>query len=114
MTDRIPPEIWEAAKQRSLARDARDYADADALRAQIEAAGWRVVDTETSFRLEPIPADVEVGGEIRYGSSDAVPSRLAEPEVGFATVVLVASSDPGETRAALGAVTGSAPDRVAV
>jgi cysteinyl-tRNA synthetase len=110
--DRIPPEVWEAAKQRSLARDARDYADADALRAQIEAAGWRVFDTETSFRLEPAPADVEVGGEIRYGSSEAVPSRLEEPPVGLATVVLVASQDPSETRRALDAVAASAPDGV--
>ncbi len=112
MTDRIPPEIWEAAKQRSLARDARDYADADALRAQIEGAGWRVVDTETSFRLEPIPADVEVGGEIRYGSSDAVPSRLGDPAEGLASAVLVASTDSGETRRALDALTSTVPEGV--
>ena len=97
MTDRIPPEIWEAAKQRSLARAGEDYEAADALRAEIEAAGWRVVDSGTSFRLEPVPADVEVGGEIRYGSSEAVPSRLEEARTGLATVVLVASPDPVET-----------------
>jgi hypothetical protein len=112
--DRIPPEIWEAAKQRSLARDARDYADADALREQIEAAGWRVIDTGTSFRLEPAPADVDVGGEIRYGSSQAVPSRLDEPPVGVASVVLVASPDPSETRRALDALAASAPAGVDV
>jgi hypothetical protein len=112
MTDRIPPEVWEAAKQRSLARDARDYADADALRAQIEAAGWRVVDTGTSFRLEPIPADVDVAGEIRYGSSESVPSRLDVAAVGLATVVLVASADAAETRRALDALAASVPDGV--
>jgi cysteinyl-tRNA synthetase len=112
MTDRIPPEIWEAAKQRSLARDARDYDDADRLRAEIEAAGWRVVDTGTSFRLEPAPADIEVAGEIRYGSSESVPSRLEEAEAGLATVVLVASADPAETRAALDGLAGYAPGGV--
>ena len=114
MTDRIPPEIWETAKQRSLARAGEDYEAADALRAEIEAAGWRVVDSGTSFRLEPVPADVEVGGEIRYGSSEAVPSRLEEAMTGLATVVLVASPDPVETRRSLDAVCASAPDGVDV
>lgn len=114
MTDRIPPEIWDAAKQRAEARADRDWATADQLRGQIEAAGWRVLDAGTSFRLEPAPADVEVGGEIRYGSSDAVPSRLDEAATGLATVVLVASADPLETQRALNALRGSAPDGVDV
>jgi glycosyltransferase involved in cell wall biosynthesis len=114
MTDRVPPEIWEAAKARAEARTARDWATADEIRAQIEAAGWRVVDSGTSFRLEPAAVDIEVGGEIRYGRSDAVPSRLAESAEGLASVVLVASSDADETRRALDALTATVPDRVDV
>ena len=57
-------------------------------RAEIENAGWRVVDSGTGFRLEPANApDIEVGGEIRYGRSEAVPSRLDEPATGLATVL---------------------------
>ncbi|MEO8272796.1 MAG: glycosyltransferase [Chloroflexota bacterium] len=114
MTDRIPPEVWEAAKERSLARAGEDYEAADKLRAQIEAAGWRVLDSGTSFRLEPVPVDVEVGGEIRYGSSEAVPSRLEEAATGVATVVLVASPDSTETRRSLDALAQLAPDGVDV
>jgi len=109
LTDRIPPEVWEAAKQRSLARAGQDWAAADLLRKEIEAAGWRVVDAGTDFRLEQVATDVEVGGEIRYGSSDAVPSRFDAPPAGIASVVIVASPDPTETRRALAALTTTAP-----
>lgn len=114
MTDHVPPSVWEAAKQRAAAREARDWATADALRAEIEGAGWRVVDTGTAFRLEPAAVDIEVGGEIRYGSSDAVPSLLDEPTVGIASVILVASTDPVQTRRALDALLAGAPEGVDV
>ena len=111
MTDKAPALVEHAAKLRADARAARDWATADRLRGQIEAAGWRVVDAGTDYRLEPAsPPDVEVGGEIRYGRSDAVPSRLDEAGTGFASVVLVASSDPAETRRSLDALTSTAPD----
>jgi cysteinyl-tRNA synthetase len=109
LTDRVPPPVEEAARRRSEARKARDWATADRLRGEIEAAGWRVVDSGTAYRLEPAPTDVEVGGEIRYGSSSAVPSRLDEPATGLASVVLVASPDPDETGRALDAIVASAP-----
>lgn len=91
-----PAAVLDAAQRRSDARAARDWATADELRAEIEAAGWRVTDSGTAFRLEPAhPADVEHGGEIRYGRSDAVPSRLDEAPTGVATVVLtVELGDP--------------------
>ena len=102
----VPPDIAEAAEERSRAREARDWETADRLRQVIEAAGWRVIDRGTSFRLEPAnPPDIEVGGEIRYGRSDAVPSRLEDPPEGVASVVLVLElGDP----ATIGAVTAIA------
>ena len=112
MTDRVPPAVWEAAKRRADARAARDWATADQLRAEIEAAGWRVVDSGTAYRLEPTAVDVEVGGEIRYGRSEAVPSRLDQPTTGLASIVVVASPDPAETRRALDALASGAPDGV--
>jgi hypothetical protein len=69
-----------------------------------------VIDSGTAYRLELAAApDVEVGGEIRYGRTDAVPSRLGDPATGLASVVLVASADPAETRRALDALTAAAP-----
>jgi hypothetical protein len=110
LTDRAPAEIEAAARGRSEARAARDFTTADRLRADIEAAGWRVIDSGTGYRLErAAPLDVEVGGETRYGRSDAVPSRLSEPPRGFASVVLVASADPVETLASLDALAATAP-----
>jgi cysteinyl-tRNA synthetase len=107
-TSAAPAAVLEAAQRRSDARAARDWATADELRAEIEAAGWRVTDSGTAFRLEPAhPADVEHGGEIRYGRSDAVPSRLDEAPTGVATVVLtVELGDPS----AINAVTAAALD----
>ena len=110
-----PPEVEAAASRRADARAARDWATADRLRAEIEAAGWRVVDAGTAYRLERAsPPDVEVGGEVRYGRSDAVPSRLEEPAMGLATVVVVASADRGETAAVLEALRGTMPSGVDV
>jgi GT2 family glycosyltransferase len=98
----VPAAVEEAARRRSEARSERDWATADRLRDEIEAAGWRVVDSGVDYRLEPAsPPSVEVGGEIRYGSSDAVPSRLDAPPTGLATVVLLASPDADENRRSL-------------
>lgn len=102
----IPAEVQAAAEARSRARAERDWATADRLRAEIESAGWRVVDRGVAFRLEPAsPPDLEHDGEILYGRSDAVPSRLSDPEAGFASVVLVV--EPGDP-ASLDAVRASA------
>jgi hypothetical protein len=52
---------------------------------------------------------VEVDGEIRYGRSDAVPSRLDEPPIGFATVVVPASPTASETARSLAALEAVLP-----
>jgi hypothetical protein len=116
LTDRgVPPEVEDAARRRSDARADRDFATADALRTEIEAAGWRVVDSGTAYRLErAVPLDVEVAGEIRYGRSDAVPSRLDEPPTGLATVAIVASPDAEQTSAALHGLSATAPPGIDV
>jgi Glycosyl transferase family 2 len=111
----VPPEVEAAAGRRSEARASRDWATADRLRGEIEAAGWRVVDSGTKYRLEPAsPPSVEVAGEIRYGRSEDVPNLLDSPEIGVATVVVVASPDPGETRRCLDALEAHSPAGVDV
>ena len=48
-----PPEIVELAERRRVARAARDFAEADRLRAEIESAGWEARDVADRFQLGP-------------------------------------------------------------
>jgi cysteinyl-tRNA synthetase len=114
MHDSGPPaEVEKAASERAAARAGRDWAAADRLRAEIEAAGWRMIDAGTAYRLErSSPPDVEVGGEIRYGRSDAVPSRLDEPATGLASVIVVASTDRAGTAAVVEGLRATVPPGV--
>jgi cysteinyl-tRNA synthetase len=48
-----PPEIVELAERRQQARAARDFGEADRLRAEIEAAGWEARDVAEGFQLVP-------------------------------------------------------------
>ena len=76
---RIPDEVLSAAHERAAAREERDWAEADRLRAEIEAAGWKIVDRGTDFALTPVaPLDTSEGERVRYGASANVPSRLDE------------------------------------
>ncbi len=111
MPDPVPHEIRMLADERARARRAHDWATADRIKAELAAAGWRVVDAATLYSLERLPPPVaEVDGELRYGTSEAVPSRLDEPVIAPATVVLVAGDRPGLLRAAVAAARASAPD----
>jgi cysteinyl-tRNA synthetase len=49
--EEAPAEIVELAERRTKARSARDFAEADRLRAELEAAGWEVRDEADGFRL---------------------------------------------------------------
>ena len=107
----VPPEVFEAAKARVEARRARDWATADRLRGEIEAAGWTIVDQGSHFTLRPThPPDLELDGVVRYGSSGSVPSRLDEAPVGMASVVLVATDWPQDIERAVVALAEHAPD----
>ena len=107
---RIPDDVLSAAHARSAARAARDWAEADRLRAEIEAAGWKVVDRGTDFALTPAaPPDVVEGDRVRYGASGNVPSRLDDPAVGLATVVLLATDRAGRPRAGAARVSARTP-----
>jgi cysteinyl-tRNA synthetase len=52
-TKEAPVEIVELAKRRQEARAARDFDEADRLRAEIEAAGWVARDVAEGFQLVP-------------------------------------------------------------
>ena len=112
---RIPDNVLSAAHDRSKARAARDWATADRLRGEIEAAGWSVVDRGTDFALSPsAPPDVEEGARVRYGASKNVPSRFDEAPVGVATVVLIATDWPSDVARAVGALRATSPDGTSI
>ena len=112
---RIPDEVLAAAHERSKARAARDWPTADRLRAEIEAAGWTVVDRGTDFALSPsAPPDLEEGSRLRYGASKNVPSRLDDAPAGIATVILIATDWPTDLGRALTAVRATSPHGVSV
>ncbi len=107
---RIPEAVLTAAHERARARAEHDWATADRLRGEIEAAGWTVVDRGTDFALSPsAPPDVEDTGRVRYGASRNVPSRLEEPPTGLATVVLVATDWPDDLQRAVAGLRSLAP-----
>ena len=109
--DAIPPEIRAIADARSEARRARDWATADRLKAELEAAGWKVIDAASLYTLERVAApDLEVGGTVRYGATASVPSRLDDAPVGVATVVIVATDDVAGAVRQAGAIADGAPD----
>ena len=105
-----PDEVLDAARARSAARAARDWPRADALRAEIEAAGWKIEDAGTAFRLEPAtPPTVEEAGVTRYGTSLAVPSVLDERPTARFTIELVAEDWPDDVARTLAGLRAHAP-----
>ena len=112
---RIPDDILSAAHARAAARAAGDWDEADRLRAEIEAAGWKIADRGTDFALTPAaPPDVAEGERIRYGSSASVPARWAEPATGLATVVLIATDWADDLARTLAGLRATAPDGTSV
>jgi GT2 family glycosyltransferase len=112
---RIPDEVLSAAHDRSKARAERDWATADRLRGEIEAAGWTIVDRGTDFALSPAaPADRDEGERVRYGASRNVPSRIDEPGVGLATVVLIATDWPTDVERAVGSLRATSPEGTSI
>ena len=99
-----PPEVILLAQERATARAQRDWPTADSLKARIESAGWRVVDSGTAFDLLPArPPDLVEDGQTVYGAVASVPSRStrAGPRPGHVRHQPGVADDPA---AALGSV----------
>jgi glycosyltransferase involved in cell wall biosynthesis len=107
----VPPaELIALADARSAARADRDWLRADELRAEIEDAGWKVVDEGLSFVLvSAAPPDIADGDLVRYGSAASVPSALADTATATATVVFVADFWPDDVGRALAGLRSHAP-----
>ena len=50
----VPDEISAIAKQRWERKQAKDFAAADALRKELAAAGWSMLDSKADYKLEPL------------------------------------------------------------
>ncbi|MCX6955454.1 MAG: cysteine--tRNA ligase [Verrucomicrobia bacterium] len=50
----VPAEITALAQKRWAAKQAKDFAAADALRKELTAAGWSMLDSKTDYKLEPL------------------------------------------------------------
>jgi cysteinyl-tRNA synthetase len=50
----IPAAITALAEKRWAAKQAKDFAAADALRQELAAAGWSMLDSKTDYKLEPV------------------------------------------------------------
>ena len=53
----VPPEIRALAEARQSARARRDWAEADALRAQLTAAGWALRESADGYDLRPVSGE---------------------------------------------------------
>lgn len=53
-TSDAPPELLALLDQRKQAKIDKDWAQADQIRDQVTAAGWKIVDAKTGTRLEPL------------------------------------------------------------
>jgi len=108
---RPPADVADLAEARSQARAAHDWAEADRLKAAIEAEGWKVVDRglRSVLSLAARP-DVVEGDRVRYGQPEAVPSRLTEPASARVTVVTRATDDPLALGRLLTSLRAHAPD----
>lgn len=110
MNDSVPDAIRKLAEARAAARAASDWSEADRIRAEIEVAGWKVVDAGVGFRLAPAAAPDRVeGGMTRYGASTSVPSRLDEPPTDLATVIVRATDHPDDVARVLRGLSAHAP-----
>lgn len=91
----IPGMILELVAQREAAREARDFATADALRERIRVAGFEVVDTPSGTEVVPHEKSPPDGPErVVYESSEAVPSLLAERPVFDASIQWIVQGWP--------------------
>lgn len=106
--DQPPPDVRELAERRHAARSARDFAAADALRAELLAAGWLVRDTPDGFALAAAPP-FEVLASVRD-----LPDRADGPATRRATVALLVDGWPEDTAACLRALAAHLPPDAAV
>jgi hypothetical protein len=106
-----PAEITHLVRQRTEARARRDWSAADALKAEIEAAGWKIADHRGKTSVSrAAPPSVDVEGEARYGAAASVPSLLEQPPDAPWSAIVLASESPERVSRLLAGLRAHAPD----
>ena len=103
-----PAAVRALAEQRAAARAGRDFARADALRAEIDAAGWVVRDVPEGWELTARPPYPVLAG-LRE-----LPDRSADDDEPGVTVSVLVEGWPDDLRRAVTAVLAHAPEDVRV
>ena len=101
MTDAsLPNDVRRLIEERGEARDARDWARADALRDELATLGWEVQDGPSGSSARPIlqPAD-----------ADPLPSLLEEPASLALSVQVVADEHPDDLGRCLASLAAHPP-----
>ena len=103
-----PQDVRALADARARAREARDFGAADALREEIAAAGWLVVDTADGYELKPKPP---------YDVVDRItelPDNSGVADARRATVSVIIDGWPDDVRTCIGALLNNTDDDVVV
>src|ERR1700722_129009 len=113
MTD-APAEVADLAARRAEARAARDFAAADALRAQIAELGWDVTDGPDGFVLAPAAPPGPDPGYPVFPASRAIPAASPAGPRRLATVALLVQGWPEDLRECVTALLAHAPAGVLI
>lgn len=98
MTAEVPDEVRSLAAEREEARSAKDFARADALRDEIAALGFRVVDGPDGTSLEPVVLPVPEPSRMRAAEVESV---LGDPPTCDVSVQWVVEGWPEDVIRAL-------------
>ena len=96
MSDAPPDEVLRLLEERSAARAAGRYDEADALRDRIGDLGWEIQDARTGSTVRPaLPATPAQTG---YAHPDELASLLDEPATVHLSIQVVAEDHPDDLR----------------
>ena len=109
-----PAEVADLAARREQARGARDFAAADALRAQIAGLGWVVTDSPAGFVLTPAAAPEPAPGYRVLPGPGAIPVASAADPARRATVALLVEGWPEDLAECVSALLTHAPPGVVI
>jgi cysteinyl-tRNA synthetase len=104
------PHALDLAQRRAAARSSKDFAAADALRDELAALGWTVVDEPAGWRLEPVELPASDVTVAPIHACD-VPSILDEPATADVSVHWVCEGWPEDIARAVASFRAHAGSR---
>ena len=105
----VPDSVLALAEQRAWAREAKEWALADQLRAEIGHAGWLVADTAAGFELSLKPPFEQCAS-----LTDIPVPDVGDVELGAISIDLIVDGWPEDVRACIEALLTHAPTSVRI